>query len=80
MIIKPDCPMCDEDGYKPSGYVCDHVDRTGVRERGMTKVHAALNNLKKMNTTPNPILNDLVERQRKSAPPQPIPDDPEPQL
>lgn len=24
------CTLCDPDGYRPSGTVCDHVDRTHV--------------------------------------------------
>lgn len=24
------CTLCDDDGYRPSGTVCDHVDRTHV--------------------------------------------------
>lgn len=24
------CRLCDDDGYRPTGVVCDHVDRTHV--------------------------------------------------
>jgi hypothetical protein len=36
------CPLCDSDGYRPSGCVCDHVDRSEVAKRGMAKIRAVL--------------------------------------
>jgi hypothetical protein len=81
MITKPDCPMCDEDCYKPNGTVCDHIDRSGVHERGMAKVRDALAHIRKREVSLSaPAFIDLVERQRKAAPPQPITEDPEPEL
>lgn len=37
-----DCELCDEDGYRPNGVVCDHVDRTETARAGIAKVRAAL--------------------------------------
>ncbi|WP_104182739.1 hypothetical protein [Mycobacterium avium] len=36
------CELCDDDGYKPNGIVCDHVDRSEIHKRGIAKVRAAL--------------------------------------
>lgn len=36
------CQLCDTDGYRPSGTVCDHVDYSDIARRGMAKVRAAL--------------------------------------
>lgn len=36
------CYICDDDGYRPNGRVCDHVDRTEIAARGIAKVRAAL--------------------------------------
>jgi hypothetical protein len=77
------CGMCDEDGYRPNMSVCDHRDHASVNARGMAKVRAALEDqrskLKKIDMVSNPIIEDLVDRQRNAAPPEPI-TDPEPQL
>lgn len=37
-----DCSMCDSRGYRPNGYVCDHVDHRPAYQRGMEMVAAAL--------------------------------------
>jgi hypothetical protein len=36
------CTLCDDQGYRRNGCVCDHVDRTDIAARGMQKVRAAL--------------------------------------
>lgn len=36
------CSLCDEDGYRVNGFVCDHVDRSRVAAAGSAKVRAAL--------------------------------------
>lgn len=36
------CRLCDNEGYRPNGTVCDHQDRTVTATRGMAKVRAAL--------------------------------------
>lgn len=36
------CALCDGDGYRPTGPVCDHVDRTATAKAGIAKVRAAL--------------------------------------
>lgn len=38
----PDCTGCDDAGYRPSGLICDHVDRTGTVARGRELVRAAM--------------------------------------
>lgn len=45
---KPECPFrCDEnDGYKPNGLVCDHVDRTESHAVGMAATIEAINEAK----------------------------------
>ncbi|OIN81644.1 hypothetical protein [Mycobacterium malmoense] len=37
-----DCGLCDPDGYRPSGVVCDHIDRTSIAAAGAARVRAAL--------------------------------------
>lgn len=29
------CNLCDANGYRPNGIVCDHIDRTAVAARGI---------------------------------------------
>jgi hypothetical protein len=41
------CTLCDTDGYRPNGTVCDHVDHAPAAARGMEKVRAALSKLPK---------------------------------
>ena len=41
------CTLCDDEGYRPNGYICDHVDRSEIAKRGMEKVRAALSKLPK---------------------------------
>ena len=36
------CAMCDDDGYRPSGVVCDHEDHAAAAARGMAAVRDAL--------------------------------------
>lgn len=36
-----DCGLCDDEGYRGT-VVCDHIDRTEIVARGMTKVRTAL--------------------------------------
>lgn len=36
------CRLCDDDGYRPNGTVCDHVDRSATARAGMARVRAAL--------------------------------------
>jgi hypothetical protein len=40
------CRLCDTDGYFGT-VICDHVDRSGVLERGRAKVRAALASTKR---------------------------------
>lgn len=39
---RANCALCDTDGYRPNGRVCDHVDRTTTAAAGAAKVRAAL--------------------------------------
>jgi hypothetical protein len=41
------CQLCDDVGYRPSGAVCDHVDRTATAARGIAACRAALAKLPK---------------------------------
>jgi hypothetical protein len=41
------CQLCDSDGYRPTGTVCDHIDHAPAAARGMEKVRAALSKLPK---------------------------------
>ncbi|SRX93580.1 hypothetical protein MSP7336_01819 [Mycobacterium shimoidei] len=41
-IERDRCQLCDDDGYRPNGTVCDHVDYSDIARRGMAKVRAAL--------------------------------------
>lgn len=36
------CTMCDADGYRPNGNVCDHQDHAGAAKRGIAACRAAL--------------------------------------
>lgn len=36
------CSLCDDDGYRPNGTVCDHIDRSATARAGMARVRAAL--------------------------------------
>jgi len=36
------CGLCDADGYRPNGGVCDHVDRSATARAGIAKVRAAI--------------------------------------
>lgn len=36
------CRLCDDEGYRPTRVVCDHVDRTAVAKAGAARVRAAL--------------------------------------
>lgn len=38
------CRLCDGDGYRPNGTVCDHVDRAATSRAGIARVRAALTN------------------------------------
>ena len=35
------CPLCDENGYR-GALVCDHIDRTKTRQRGMAAIRKAM--------------------------------------
>lgn len=36
------CTICDEDGYRPTRVVCDHIDHAPAARAGMAAVRAAL--------------------------------------
>lgn len=36
------CRLCDTEGYRPNGTVCDHHDRTATAAAGSARVRAAL--------------------------------------
>lgn len=36
------CELCDDEGYRPSGVVCDHIDRTDIARRGVQACRDAL--------------------------------------
>lgn len=36
------CGLCDENGYRRNGVLCDHIDRTATYAAGMAAVRAAL--------------------------------------
>ncbi len=38
----PDCDLCDDDGYTPTGSVCDHTDRSVTYARGRYLIQAAM--------------------------------------
>jgi len=33
------CDLCDDDGRKPNGMVCDHIDRRFTAAHGSKQVH-----------------------------------------
>jgi hypothetical protein len=35
-----DCPMCDNNGYRPNGYLCDHVDHEQEKRSRLSLVEA----------------------------------------
>lgn len=36
------CTLCDPKGYRPTGVVCDHIDRAATAKRGIALVREAL--------------------------------------
>jgi hypothetical protein len=36
------CTICDTDGYRPNGTVCDHIDRSATAKAGIAKCRDAL--------------------------------------
>jgi hypothetical protein len=36
------CEFCDEDGIRPGGQRCDHIDYASIAKRGIQKVREAL--------------------------------------
>jgi hypothetical protein len=36
------CSQCDENGYRPNGMVCDHIDRQLTAARGVANIRAAM--------------------------------------
>lgn len=36
------CTLCDPEGYRPNGVVCDHTDRSAIAASGSARVRAAL--------------------------------------
>lgn len=46
-LARSRCTLCDPEGYRPNGAVCDHVDRTEIAKRGIAKCRAALSKLPK---------------------------------
>lgn len=53
-----DCPLCDPDGYRPNGRVCDHIDRTKTAAAGSAKARAALSNIGRRNSTTDVALTE----------------------
>lgn len=47
------CDLCDPDGYRNGGIVCDHIDRTATAARGIAACRAALTS-RADNTPPTP--------------------------
>jgi hypothetical protein len=41
------CTICDREGYRPNGTICDHVDRSAITRRGIDACRAALSKLPK---------------------------------
>lgn len=42
MLAIAECEFCDEDGIRPGGQRCDHVDYAAIAKRGIAKVREAL--------------------------------------
>lgn len=40
--VRTACVRCDNQGYRPNGLVCDHVDRTETVRRGSEQVRRVL--------------------------------------
>jgi hypothetical protein len=38
-----ECEFCDENGIRPGGQRCDHIDYATIAKRGIAKVREALN-------------------------------------
>lgn len=36
------CTFCDSDGYRPTGVVCDHVDRAAIAKAGSARCREML--------------------------------------
>lgn len=36
------CEWCDDEGIRPTGHRCDHIDYAAIAKRGIAKVKAAL--------------------------------------
>lgn len=77
------CSMCDNPddesgyagGYLLSGVVCDHQPHNDTIKRGMAKVRAVLEGSLALSQPTNPLYEDLVDRQRRTGPPQDMPDE-----
>lgn len=37
-----ECALCNDDGARPNGNRCDHIDYGAIAKRGIAKVKAAL--------------------------------------
>lgn len=44
------CTLCDPDGYRSTGVVCDHEDRTEAAARGHDLVQAELDKIRQRKT------------------------------
>lgn len=39
---RAECGLCDGDGYRPTGVVCDHVDRAAIAKAGSARCREML--------------------------------------
>lgn len=44
------CTLCDADGYRPNGRVCDHIDRSATTASGRALVQAELDKIRQRKT------------------------------
>ena len=65
------CRLCNRDGYRPNGYICDHIDHRPAYERGMAAVRSELEASRRKSARPTFTARreayerqQLVDRQR----------------
>lgn len=46
------CHLCDTDGYRTGGTVCDHIDHAAIAERHRAAVQAELDRIARRKETP----------------------------
>jgi hypothetical protein len=73
------CQLCDLQGYRPNGLLCDHVDHRPAYDRGMAAVREVLAKSKRESVRPTLLARQeafnrqqLVNQARESGPPLPL--------